>query len=611
MKLLNKVKEFCRNTFDRFILYIKGYKYILHFIPAILLIVGVVAGILLVTHDIKDDSNNAEILENKNIIRQIAYNPNTGIYPDRSNYIYKQVDDMIQNLSDTFKIDVSRVRVIYRMANLDPVYTDKSPNIYTDLAVNDLTDGSKYSVESYYESVKQSDDSGKKQEPSNKRLADVAYSVVKAFDSFQLQNSTVNDVYLEDIRVKYLVDEDKAYIKFALDVLDFFGKQDYKDQFCTDYKNLIDMLQTSNIKTQALYVDNNRNAKLNSILLDSVIVDNKSHDYTTALADVLSGNNQFINETSFVKNYEIPQYAYGFEYLKTTRENMMIASSSLVGKVRYVWAGGHGGGAQIAGINPIWEKFNEAYKIKGLSGCIMSSSGTCPIHGGGGCAYSSPSVGTIDDYVNTWIERMHNNGLGELTDDIDMNTMYSVFRDRNTVSRYGSQRLSMHTLEGLDCSGFACWLYNQIDPYSIKDTTAVEFVNSSGVSRVRYGEKLLPGDAIGWDTHIITVFGVYKDNAYIAIEQTPNVLRFTAFSVGSSSYIQEASDYAEELNAIAGITDENAIKRNLDSYTGRGLGISRLNRPFDDEGVTIKKYGKSFEELNAREIVEVIGYGQQ
>lgn len=587
------------------------YKYMLHYIPAMTLILCLMAAILIVTHDIKDDSNKAETIENKNIIRQIAYNPNTGIYPDKGNNIYRQVDSMLQELSDTFKIDIRRVRVLYRMANFNPVYTDKSPNIYTDLSINDLTDGSVYTVESYYESVKQEDNSGKQQEPSNKRLADAAYSVVKAFDAFQLQNATNNDSYLNDIKIKYLVEDDKAYVKFALDVLDFFGKSQYKDKFCEDYKNLIDMLQTGNIKAKAIYVDNNRKAQINSIILDNVLADNSDKEYIDLLADVLSGNNQFITETSFVKNYEIPQFAYGFQYLKTTRENMMIASTSLVGKVRYVWAGGHGGGAQIAGINPMWEKFNEAYKIKGISGCIQSSSGSCPVHGGGGCAYSAPNVSTIDNYVNTWTKRMNNLGLGQLTEDVDMDTMYSVFRDRNTVSRYGSQSLSIHTLDGLDCSGFACWLYNQIDPYTIKDTTAIDFVNSDGVKRVKYGDKLLPGDAIGWDTHIITVFGVYKDNAYIAIEQTPNVLRFSAFSVGGSKYLQEASDYAEELNAIAGVTSENAVKRDLSSYTGRGLGISRLNRPFDDEGVKIKKYGKSFEELNAREIVEVIGYGQQ
>lgn len=605
--LCDKVIKKSKETLDK----MKKYKYMLHYVPALVLIMCLITVILAVTHDIKDDSNDAKTLESKNIIRQIAYNPNTGVYPDKGNKIYSQVDSMIQELSDRFKLDARKIRVIYRMAGFNPVYTDKSPNIYTDLSINDLTDGSIYSVESYYESVKQEDDNGKKQEPSNRRLVDVAYSVVKSFDAFQLQNATNNDSYLNDIKIKYLVDEDKDYVKFALDILDFFGKSQYKEQFCNDYKSLIDMLQTGNIKTKAIYVDNNRKAQINSILLDTVLAGNTDTEYIDLLADVLSGNNQFITETSFVKNYEIPQFAYGFEYLKTTRENMMIASTSLVGKVRYVWAGGHGGGSQIAGINPLWEKFNEAYKIKGLTGCIQSSSGTCPVHGGGGCAYSAPDVRTIDGYVSTWIKRMKNIGLGELTDDIDMDTMYSVFRDRNTVSRYSSQSLSLHTLDGLDCSGFACWLYNQIDPYTIKDTTAVDFVNSDGVKRVKYGDKLLPGDAIGWDTHIITVFGVYKDNAYIAIEQTPNVLRFSAFSVGGSQYLQEASNYAEELNAIAGVTSESAVKRDLSSYVGRGLGISRLNRPFDDEGVKIKKYGKSFEELNAREIVEVIGYGQQ
>ena len=549
--------------------------------------------------------------------------PNTGLYPaDNSNFVYQQVDKMISSLEDMYGIDAWKLSVIYRMLELKPIYIDKAPNIYTDLSITELNNGETIAIQkySYFEGniPDGADTSG-----NTHNLADVYYSVVNEFAWYSNNSLGQNQYLIDDNRVKYFIDDDKAYIEFALTVMDFFGYSEYKDQFCTDYKMLLDLLQGGNITTKALYTDNSRNLKFNSIVLDNAIEWKDNSEYISMLARVLSGNHQFISQSTFIKNYEeptIPQLPVlgeneenknnkRFEYHKATRENMMIAAASLVGKVRYVWAGGHGGGAQIAGANPLWEKFNEAYKVKDISGCIMSSSSECPIHGSSSCAYHSPHVDTIEDYIETWKKQMENHDLGDLVGEIDMEHMYSVFRDRNTVGTDGDS-LALHNLDGLDCSGFTCWLYNQIDSDHTYDTVAVSFAGTRGIQRIPFGDKLYPGDAIGWDTHIIVIFGEYSPGCYITVEQTPDVLRFGAccYSEGSKD-LEEAGNYADELNALAGIEDDPCMRRRLESYRYRSIGIGRLQSGFEDDGVVIEGYDKEFKELNAREIIEYIGYG--
>lgn len=587
-----------------------------------ILVISTVAA-MVVQYDNKDDNHSLQRVKSKNEVVQLNITPHTGIYPGKHGYIYSQVDEVISDASEEYELEEWKMSVLARELDIEPVYSDKSANVYTDLSCVELTDGNLFTVENYNNISRNSYGSDENLEGDRRNFVDVVYSLAKGYKEFENSNVDNNEYINNDTRIKYLTDEDKSYVKFSLDALDFIGKGEYKDKFCTDYKNIIDTVQENNLTTKVIYVNNENNTKINGVIEDNVVrTEDTTDDYVNTLSNILSGSTQFTNNVTFCKNYEEPtvpvvensdgvEQNSQFRYLELTRRNMMVAATSLVGKVRYIWGGGHGGGAQIAGANPTWEKFNNAYKEKGIDGCLESSSGSCPIHGNSACAYRGPSVNTIEEYINAWDKQMSDAGFENAIDGIDANKMYSVFRDRNTVSEYKSQSLGLHQLDGLDCSGFTCWVYNQVDSYDTKDTVAVSFVNTDDVKRIKLGDELYPGDAIGWDTHIVVVFGKYADNCYIVVEQTPDVLRFGAVSVGNGSkYLDEAGKYADELNAMAGIdTSENkAVKRQLEKYSGRSLGIARLDRPFEDEGVEIPQYGKSFENLTAQEIVEYIGY---
>ena len=54
--------------------------------------------------------------------------------------------------------------------------------------------------------------------------------------------------------------------------------------------------------------------------------------------------------------------------------------------------------------------------------------------------------------------------------------------------------VSAHRLDGLDCSGFASWVFNQItNKYNI-DSAAMYFTRQDGIESLDIGSELLPGD---------------------------------------------------------------------------------------------------------------------
>ena len=559
-------------------------------------------------YDNKDDSKSVALLEEKSIIMQLGTFPNNGVYPNERNHIYIQIEELISDMAERFSMEPWQVRVIYRMMKLNPVYTDKAPNIYTDLSVTELVEQDKYTIESYQK------DSSYITEPSNKRLADVVYSVMKNFDTFEIENTLTNEGIINGIEVRYLSEKDKGYIKFALNVLDFFGQGEHKETFCADYKRIISLIVSDDISTKTLYLDSNKNAQFNTLVAKELFGDTYNEEYVSMLANILSGNDALINNGSFLNaEYASGVVGYPYKYMYFSRANMMRAAISVVGKVRYIWSGGHGGGSNIAGINPMWERFNDVYKQNSPSSSIKNSGTWCPIHGSAGnCAYRGNSVKTVDQYIDYFNSNLSNNGYGQYTYGIDRQEVYNVFNGRGTVATYSSQALNPHSLDGLDCSGFACWLYNQVDGSSVKDTVASSFASCAGMRRLKFGEQLYPGDAVGWDTHIIIIFGQYSKDCYITVEQTPDELKFGACSFnGGSARLNEAKAYADKLNDKFGVTDgEGANSFNFNNYTGRGLGISRSARKYIDEGKKIDKYGRSFEHLNATEILEVLGYAE-
>lgn len=577
------------------------------FITIAVIILSIVLLSLLSVRDTKDNTKDLSIYNQKRVIMALGTTPNTGLYPNKENYMYEQVEGMILELSERFSMDAWQIRVIYRMLNLNPIYTDKAPNIYTDLSVNELYTGNKFQIISYQDIVKN------KVEPSNRRLADVMYSAVKAFDTFEIKNTLENEDIINDIEVKYLSEKDKHYIKFALNILDFFDLKSHKETFCSDYKRITNIMVGGSNTTKLLYSDRNKNAKFNSKAQAELFDETYSEEYINILANVLSGNDALINNGTFIDlNYSgVNSSEYPYRYLYFSRENMMRAAISVVGKVRYVWGGGHLGGGQIAGINPLWERFNDIYHLEEQGRCIKPSGTWCPVHSGGSnCAFYKPYVHTVEDYISAWKKQMQDAGYGNILYGINEEEIYSLFRGRNTVSQYSSQSVELHRFDGLDCSGFASWLYNQVDASSVKDALAPYLVDCKGMREVSFGERLYPGDALGWDTHIVIVFGQYSKDCYITVEQTPNELKFgaCAFNNGTAK-LDEAGEYAKKLNKHFGVADDDINKFNFNNYrSGRKFSIARSERKFLDEDRKISGYNRSFEDLNAQEILEVLGY---
>ena len=92
---------------------------------------------------------------------------------------------------------------------------------------------------------------------------------------------------------------------------------------------------------------------------------------------------------------------------------------------------------------------------------------------------------------------------------------------RNLMNPIIKSGLNSHRFDGLDCSGYITWLYNQITDKYTYDSDAWGFVNQSGMITVD-SSNILPGDTYGWSSHIVMVVGPYAvdSKAYVLIEST-------------------------------------------------------------------------------------------
>ncbi len=187
---------------------------------------------------------------------------------------------------------------------------------------------------------------------------------------------------------------------------------------------------------------------------------------------------------------------------------------------------------------------NEGYKT-----CIKPSGSWCPIHGYSKAEYHGGNVNSLQEYIDISAEHLDSS---ELLD--------NKYRDMLNQVSY-ENGINVHTLDGLDCSGFASWLYNQItDKYTL-NSTAKNFTKQTGLVSIEYGTEALPGDIFAWTDHIVVIVGKVNDNAkaFVTIEQTPNVLKYGViyYKDASSSDIALAKQIASEANELIGGLDSN------------------------------------------------------
>ena len=547
-----------------------------------------------------------------------------------------QIDDLYNKIGTSLNIGSKYVKILHLLAGGKAIYADKKPNIYLDETVKSMSgpfciEGANTEYRAYQQ-VECPDQNIER--PSSNYLPDAAYSVT--YDIVQLMNERLNcDRGGEQIYFDSLKSSAKKEIIFTEAVLLYTGET---EETVNNYYMIYEKLLYDKNKGEALVniVDGKISIKdryINTFKSNN-ITSKRALDYISIILSfdtelVNSDNSQSLSD-EYVLPY-IPNY--------TSRENMMIAATCLNGKVRYVWGGGHSGMSEIDGINPTWMIFEDLYADsettemlneetgevditinESYDTCIKPSGSWCPNHGSssGNCSFSGPIVYSLEDYIIQ---------MDNYMDTTDLKTdKYS--RLMSNVKFYNG--VSVDTLNGLDCSGYVSWLYNQVtDRYNI-NTVAADFAHYPGLQQVSFGSKLLPGDIFAWSGHIVAIIGRTSDSdkVYVTTESTPNILKFGVvyYSGASESEIEYAKTIAREANQLVGnLYDREephvyCMNNYVDPSDDKNGRMGRFRDEFVDEDMVVTGYNKKIKDMYAQEIIQyilgklpysyVIGYNQ-
>lgn len=528
-----------------------------------------------------------------------------------------QVEELYSIISNNIDLGEKHVRELHVLAGGKAIYSDKKANIYNDKTVATYA-GPMYIVganTTYQkaEFIKCEDETIER--PSSHYLPDAMYSV--AYDIKALMNQRL--FYNRGANQEYFntfTDDTKNNLLFYEAVLLYTGEPvETVDELFFAYieiltlksanENIIEIVDNKTcIKSE--YVEILNRHGFNNERTLSYLATMLSYDENMAVYD----NTNYITVTNilpYIKNY-------------TSRENMMVSAISLTGKVRYIWGGGHEVAANIDGINPAWYSFNEAYPNElvtevvntdsqgneyitevyneGFGECIKSASYWCPIHGSGTNEFHGKTVFSPKDYLS-------------IRENLTDHSKYSYDDYMTVLSQIEfSGGINEHLIDGLDCSGYTSWVYNQItDKYEF-NSTARYFSTQDGVQSLNFGSELLPGDIFAWESHIVLVVGKVRDgsSAYVTIEQTPNVLRFGVINYAGASQddINEALRVANQANELIGginSTNEPARQYCMDDI-GEDITIARFRDNFVDENKIIEGYDTSIENMTAQQIIQ-------
>lgn len=492
-----------------------------------------------------------------------------------------QLAELYEKVGEKVNIKPSYVKMLHLLAGGKAVYADKRPNIYTDITVENIKGA--FEIDGVDTVIRQFDDvmcaDYTISRPSKYYLPDAAYSL--ALDIAHLMNQRVQ-CDRGGIQIYYdaLKEDVKMDIVFTEAVLLYIGEtEDNVDNFYKSYEKMMfdksrneNVIDTIGCANAAEAVEKGMELpeciKIKDKFKTTLIENGLGSERTLkALAIILSfDGNLAINDNVEVLKDE---YVLPYKVNYTSRENMMIAAMSLVGKVRYVWGGGHSGASNIDGINPAWIEFEDIYQDypyneivdsetgeviqipnESFGKCIKPSGSWCPNHGASNteCSLGRNDIHSVDDYLNNMrgyidMYNLDNDKYRELMKNIDY-----------------TGGISVDTLNGLDCSGYASWVYNQVtDRYSI-NYLADDFTKSQGVEHIEFGSELLPGDVFAWNSHIVVIIGKLRDECkvYVTSEATPNVIRFgVVYYIGASqSDIEAAKQVALEANQLIGGINE-------------------------------------------------------
>lgn len=554
--------------------------------------------------------------------------------------INTQVDNLYTIIADNIGLDEKYIKELHVLAGGKAIYSDKKANIYNDKTV-DTYSGPMHingasTVYQKAEFIECADETIER--PSEYYLPDAMYSVSYDIKALMSQRMFYNrDTYQEYFNA--LTNDTRDNILFYEAVLLYTGENvETVNNLLLAYmeiltakganENIIEIIEDKpSIKAEYIEILNKYGFISDRTLQYLAIV--LSYDENMAVYD----NTNYITETNvlpYIKNY-------------TSRENMMVSAISLVGKVRYVWGGGHDGTANIDGINPAWYSWSEAYPSEAISEvittdkkgnkvlsreynsgfgtCIRSSSYWCPLHGGGSSEFHGKTVFSTKDYLS-------------IRENIIDYNKYSYDDYMSILSQIDfSGGVNEHIIDGLDCSGYASWIYNQITDKYTFNAAAQYFTTQNGIQEVTFGSDLLPGDVFAWDSHIVVIVGKVKDGskAYVTVEQTPNILRFGVvyYNGASSKDINSAIQIANEANELIGginiineptkqycmntvgyytetstLIDEETGEEIVSTENKHYTSIGRYNEEFIDENTIVTDYGTSIENMTAQQIIQ-------
>lgn len=581
------------------------------------IIASLVAGLIMVCNVQSVLAYSSDEGQEKEVSKLIT----TGV-PDLS----VQLDDLYKEVGRNLNIDYMYVKIIHLIAGGKAVYADKRPNISVELTASSVggpfdIEGANqtYSLQAHW--VEVPDEAIER--PNKYYLPDAAYST--AAEVVKL----MNDRYYADRKqlkpyFDALNNDVKTTIIFCEAMLAYVGADpETIESFYTTYEK---MLYEKDKHENVVEVSENGEYTIKKKFKDILLSNNISNERDLrVLGIILSFDSNLA--ASCDPNDLKEEYVTPYKLNYTSRENMMLAAMSVVGKVRYVWGGGHIQTGTIDGINPSWKRFfdsyiektdqeeqndqkEQGYEFEGNNMCIQPTYSWCPIHGistkENGCLFDSETVYSAEEYVES---RKDIFDIDALEGD-----KYTSLLEESIDFEHG---VVSHRLDGLDCSGFASWLYNQISDDKQYDSSARYFIESGGLKSIPYGDEMLPGDVFTWGSHIVVVVGKsdYGSDAYVIVEASPNMVKFGVIYYGSkakSKDITNASNIAKEANALLGNlpSDEKTNVYNMDKCgyssgsTERYAEIGRLDKCFLDEDLTIETYGKKMKDMTAKDIIQ-------
>lgn len=480
-------------------------------------------------------------------------------------------------VSKELSLNIEYVKTI--ALKISPMYLDRDPDLTTDTSLIELTDKEIKILPSLEIKGDYRGDS--------KYFPDVLYTLcsgVQENKAKRVQNSSERED-LNDLN-----DEIRDRILFYEAFISFFSTEDVPIESISNiYREFLEL------KSPNEYVVEIAENGVYTIANKFKGVCGKYGFHNTNLIAIAFSLDRTLMQSSdynVIRKEEFP-----FVYGETSRKNMLLASLGLVGKVRYVWGGGHGI-PDIKGYSPIWFVFNDMYK--GNENTSISPSGSwCPVHGNThNCAYTGENIRSVSEYR-------------ELREGIFSKSKYWSLLNKNIEKVYENEIISpygigIHRVEGLDCSGFCSWLYNQVDTTRKYDSSAANFITSGGL-KVVSKEEILPGDVISWSSHIVAVVGESRDNVYIVVESSAYTVKLGVYYFNGTKIedINYSVNLAKKYNKLLGnLSEDSPInKLNLDNLD---VNIGRLNKEFIDTDDIIDNLSKRIIDMTAQEILEYI-----